>query len=100
MTIQGLTSAEALTRLSQFGLNSLPEGEKRSFLKSVLTIVREPMVILLIAAGTINLFLAEPIDAVLLTFTVFIIIGISIVAGLLAGDTEDIRRRVSLIHLS
>ena len=78
MTIQGLTEAEAITRFSQQGPNELPQDEKKSFGKSVFDIVREPMIILLISAGLINVFLAKAIDAILLTTTIFIIVGISI----------------------
>ena len=78
MTIQGLTEAEAITRFSQQGPNELPQDEKKSFGKSVFDIVREPMIILLISAGLINVFLAKAIDAILLTMTIFIIVGISI----------------------
>lgn len=82
MSLQGLTSAEAISRHAMFGPNSIPESGQRTLLLSILVIVREPMIILLISAGIINLILAEPIDAVLLTATIFIIIGgITVIFG-------------------
>jgi Ca2+-transporting ATPase len=78
MAFQGLTSTEALTRQNQYGLNSLPSDEKRSFARSAWAIISEPMIILLISAGIINLILAKPIDAILLSTTIVIIVGISI----------------------
>ena len=74
----GLTSAEAHSRLMVDGENQIPSEKQKTFLRQVLTIVSEPMLILLISAGVINFFLAEILDAVMLMFTVVIVLGISI----------------------
>ena len=74
----GLTSAEAHSRLMVNGENQIPSEKQKTLLRQVLTIVSEPMLILLISAGVINFFLAEILDAVMLMFTVVIVLGISI----------------------
>ena len=78
MSVMGLTSAEAHSRLMVNGENQIPSEKQKTLLRQVLTIVSEPMLILLISAGVINFFLAEILDAVMLMFTVVIVLGISI----------------------
>jgi len=75
---QGLSTSEALRRHLAEGPNSLPSAQRKSIVRVTLDVVREPMLILLIAAGIISLALAEPLDASLLITTVFIVLGISI----------------------
>lgn len=81
MSIQGLTSTEAQTRLALSGPNSLPADRERNIFALALEVVREPMVLLLVAAGLINFLLAEILDALLLMVTVLIVLAISIVQG-------------------
>lgn len=74
----GLTEAAAKDKLFIQGENLIPSEAPKSFLRQVALILSEPMLILLIAAGTINLLLAETLDALMLMMTVFIVLGISI----------------------
>lgn len=74
----GLSNAEAQSRLSKFGENLIPSEAPKTFLKQVLVVLSEPMLILLFAAGAINFLLAEFLDAAMLMVTVFIVLGISI----------------------
>jgi Ca2+-transporting ATPase len=78
LTPVGLTSAEAAERLRRDGPNELPTEGPRRFWQQAWAVVREPMLLLLIAAGTINFLLAEPLDGVILMLTVVIVIGISV----------------------
>lgn len=78
MSIQGLTSSEARTRLAHEGPNALPADKSRSFFALSLSVIREPMILLLVSAGVINLIIAEPLDAMLLMITVVIVLAISI----------------------
>jgi Ca2+-transporting ATPase len=57
--ISGLSEEEGTRKISEEGYNELPSSEKRSFLTIVLEVVREPMFLLLIACGTIYLFLGD-----------------------------------------
>ncbi|WP_298224310.1 cation-translocating P-type ATPase [Acidocella sp.] len=70
-TEQGLTSAEATTRLRQDGPNELPQDRRRRLPRIVLDAVQEPMLQLLLAAGLIYLLLGNLAEAlILLSFAV------------------------------
>lgn len=51
----GLSNAQAAERLSQDGPNALPGGQRRTLLSIAAETVREPMFLLLLAAGTLYL---------------------------------------------
>ncbi|MDE2277112.1 MAG: ATPase, partial [Burkholderiales bacterium] len=51
----GLSNAQAAERLAQDGPNALPGGQRRSPLSIAAETVREPMFLLLLAAGTLYL---------------------------------------------
>ena len=51
----GLGAAEAARRLAEEGPNALPGGERRTLAAIALETLREPMFLLLLAAGTIYL---------------------------------------------
>ncbi len=75
---RGLTSDEAARRLAADGPNELPTAMQRNFSRLAWDVVREPMLLLLVGAGTVNFLLSEPLDAVILMLTVVVVIGISI----------------------
>ena len=62
----GLSEAEAATRLRTEGPNTLPEADRRSFLRIVLEILREPMFALLLGAAVIYLVLGDLKEALVL----------------------------------
>ncbi|MGE5343400.1 MAG: cation-translocating P-type ATPase [Candidatus Omnitrophota bacterium] len=76
--IRGLSEAEAREKLNTDGFNELPSAKKRSIFKIILEIVKEPMLILLVACGSIYLTLGDMNEAVMLLGFVFFIIGITI----------------------
>lgn len=78
MGMTGLTSEEALTRLSLDGPNQLPSAKPHNIFRQFYDVIREPMLLLLAAAGLINFLLSEALDASILMLTVFIIVGISL----------------------
>jgi Ca2+-transporting ATPase len=51
----GLSAAQAAQRLAQDGPNALPGGQRRTLLAIAVDTVREPMFLLLLAAGTLYL---------------------------------------------
>ena len=75
----GLSQAEARLRLDRDGPNELPSREKRGLLAIALEVVREPMFIMLVAAGGLYLLMGEPKDALMLLGFVFVVMGITIV---------------------
>src|ERR1043165_2394895 len=75
---EGLSSAEARSRLAQEGYNELPSTENRSTLNIVLGICREPMFFLLLVSVTIYLALGDVREALVLSLSLFVIFGITI----------------------
>jgi Ca2+-transporting ATPase len=59
MSSMGLSSAEAHSRLIEEGENLIPTEKETTLVRQILTVISEPMLILLISAGAINFFLAE-----------------------------------------
>ena len=76
--VEGLSSAEAARRLADEGPNELPTAKPRNLLQQSWAVIRQPMLLLLLGAGTVNFVLAEPLDGVLLMSFVVVVIGISI----------------------
>ena len=74
----GLSTEEAAHRRSLDGPNELPQAAPRNLLRETLDVVRQPMLLLLLAAGTVNFLLAEPLDGVILMLFVLVVVGISI----------------------
>ncbi|MDE3231291.1 MAG: HAD-IC family P-type ATPase, partial [Chloroflexota bacterium] len=75
----GLSMAEATQRLQAEGYNELTAPVRHPLLRVALEVFKEPMLLLLIAAGAIYLFLGETREALILLASVFVIIGITIV---------------------
>ena len=77
--LAGLREEDATLRLQQEGPNELPAQQKRNLLTIVLEVVREPMFVMLVAAGVVYLLLGEPTDALMLLGFVFVVMTITIV---------------------
>ena len=75
----GLTEVEARTRMSDDGPNELPSQKQRGILAIVLEVVREPMFIMLVAAGSLYLVMGEPGDAAVLLTSVVIVMAITVI---------------------
>lgn len=76
--MKGLSAEDAARRLAADGPNELPLAKKRNLLQQALDVLREPMLLLLLGAGTINFLLAEPLDGIILMSFVLVVIGIEI----------------------
>ncbi len=74
----GLNQAEAAARLAADGPNELPGNRRRSTFAIALEVVREPMFLLLIAAGTIYFMLGDTGEALVLVSAVFVVMGITL----------------------
>ena len=77
--IQGLSDAQAVSRLAEEGFNELPSSKRRSIFAIAWEVVREPMFLLLVACGTLYLLMGEPQEALMLLCFVFVVMGITIV---------------------
>lgn len=75
--IQGLSEQQAASRLLREGYNELPAQKKQTIFGIVLNVLKEPMLLLLLACGTIYLFLGELKDAAMLMSFVVVVIGIT-----------------------
>src|SRR5262245_2139872 len=74
--LTGLTEAEAQARLVAEGPNELPQPERRTPLRIVLEVLREPMFALLLGGGFIYLLLGDFKEALILL--VFAIMSLAI----------------------
>lgn len=74
----GLTSQEVAQRLREEGPNELTTAESQSFVRQTWSVIREPMLLLLLAAGTVNFMLSESLDGGILMTTVVVVISISV----------------------
>ena len=59
LDIRGLSEKEAAARLKAEGPNTLPQADRRTFIRIVLEILREPMFALLLGAAVIYLVLGD-----------------------------------------
>jgi len=77
--LRGLTAAEALTRLKSEGPNELPHAGGRSIARLIVDVLREPMLLLLLAGGAIYLVLGDLGEALLLAALASASVAITIV---------------------
>lgn len=64
--VQGLSDAEVQTKLKTDGYNELPRASKRTPLRIVMEVLREPMLLLLLGGGLVYMLLGELQDAIIL----------------------------------
>jgi len=91
----GLSTVEAAARLTRDGPNLLPGATPKSAWAIVLGVLREPMFLMLLAAGGIYLLLGDKGEALFLLGFVFVVIGIT-----LAQERKTQRALESLRDLS
>ncbi len=76
--LPGLSSREAAAQLQRDGANALPEPERRNPWATVANVLREPMLLLLLAATAVYMLLGDPQEAALLGASVFVVIGLAV----------------------
>ncbi|MEQ1513768.1 MAG: cation-translocating P-type ATPase [Lysobacteraceae bacterium] len=74
----GLSAADAATRLRRDGPNLLPQPERRGWSRMLFDVVREPMLLLLVAAAVLYLLLGEARDAAILGASVLLVIALTL----------------------
>ncbi|HEU4778507.1 MAG TPA: cation-transporting P-type ATPase, partial [Steroidobacteraceae bacterium] len=77
--LAGLSAAEARSRLEREGFNELPETGRRSLLRIVAEVIREPMFALLIGAAVLYAVLGDRGEAVLMLAFATISVSIAII---------------------
>lgn len=75
----GLSLEEAKRRLKQEGPNELPSQDTRGVFSIAFEVMKEPMFLMLMAAGALYLFMGELADALMLLAFVFVVMAITIV---------------------
>ncbi|MDP3066380.1 MAG: cation-translocating P-type ATPase [Methanobacteriaceae archaeon] len=91
----GLSPEEVALKQKEEGYNELPSADKRTFLTIVGEVIQEPMFLLLIACGTIYLFLGSLEEALMLLGFVFVIMGITFYQERKTENTLDALRDLS-----
>lgn len=77
-SVQGLTGEEAAKRLAAEGYNELPSSRPRSFVSVAMAVLREPMILLLLAAGMLYLSLGDIAETLLLLASISFIVAINL----------------------
>ncbi len=77
-SLRGLDEAEAASRLKTEGLNELPASRRNSLLFTIWEVVREPMLLMLVACGAIYLLIGSREEALMLLGFVFVVMGITL----------------------
>jgi Ca2+-transporting ATPase len=75
----GLSAEEAAARLARDGPNELASAKPRSALAIALSVLREPMLVFLVACGALYFVLGDREEALLLSGFVVLVIGITFV---------------------
>ncbi len=73
----GLTATQVNSRLQKEGYNALPSQKQRNIFAIFVSVLKEPMLLMLLGAGTIYFILGEPRDALMLLSFVIVVIGIT-----------------------
>lgn len=73
----GLTDVQARKRLEQYGPNQLERTTQRSALRRLLGQFSNPLIVVLLIAGTVTLFLQHPIDSVV----IFAVVAVNAAIG-------------------
>ncbi|HEX7327262.1 MAG TPA: cation-translocating P-type ATPase [Casimicrobiaceae bacterium] len=73
-----LSARDAAARLARDGYNELPSARPRGFWVIAWDVVREPMLLLLVAAALVYLVLGDHGEALALAFSVVVMIGITL----------------------
>jgi Ca2+-transporting ATPase len=74
----GLSATEAARRLAEDGPNALPGGQRRSLLSIAADTLREPMFLLLLAAGTLYLTFGDLQEGLTLFGFVVVTLGLTL----------------------
>jgi Ca2+-transporting ATPase len=83
-SVAGLSSAQASRLLAEHGPNSLPPPRRRTAGQRVLAQLRDPMILLLLAAGAVTATLGDVTDTIVIAVVVVLNTGLGVVQELRA----------------
>ncbi|MCM2324323.1 MAG: cation-translocating P-type ATPase [Oligoflexia bacterium] len=95
MLPESLTDDAARRLRERFGPNELPQAERKTPWKILGRIVREPMILLLVATASIYLTLGDLEEGLLLGFSVFFVLWISLYQELKSERALDALRELA-----
>ncbi len=75
----GLSSTDAAERLKRDGYNEMPSPDRRSVLRILWEVIRQPMIALLLAGGGVYVLLGDQVEALLLLGFALLSVSITIV---------------------
>jgi len=93
--LQGLSAAEVQHNRKQSGYNELPDREKRSIIKIIISILTEPMIFLLVAAVAVYAFLGDKTEALVLSVSVLVVTLINLFQDLKTEKALDALRSLA-----
>ena len=96
----GLTSAQAAALQEEYGKNELSPQKKPSFLKKALSVLSQPMFLLLISAAAIYFLLGKPGDGAIMLIFVIAVISIEIIQEWRIDRTLDALKDLSAPHIT
>jgi Ca2+-transporting ATPase len=74
----GLTQEQADYILRRDGFNELATAKPKKLISIIVEIIKEPMISLLLAGGILYLLLGDKTEAIMLLFSIFVVVGISL----------------------
>jgi len=74
----GLSGEEAAVRLRKHGPNELPTAKPKNIFRLALDVLREPMLLLLVATGGVYLVLGDLAEALALLAAIFVVVSITL----------------------
>jgi Ca2+-transporting ATPase len=75
---RGLTSKEAAARLAHDGPNRLPQPDRRQWPQILFAVLREPMILMLVAAAVVYLLLGDAAEAWILAASVVLVAALTV----------------------
>ena len=93
--MNGLSASEAAQRLLRDGPNAQPQPDQRHWPRILASVLREPMLLLLIAACVLYLSVGEPRDAATLGLSVVLVIGLTLYQEMRAENALQALRDLS-----
>lgn len=76
--LTGISTETAQEKLKKEGYNELPSSKKRSGFKIALSVIKEPIFLLLVGSGSIYFFLGDITEGLVLLSFVFVVMGIEV----------------------
>lgn len=94
-TARGLSQVEAARGLIDAGPNELPSARPRTFRSLVLDVMREPMLLLLVATGVVYLALGDFHEALAVLAAIGLVVGLTVYQEYKTERTLDALRDLS-----